>query len=125
MKNTIKSKLIGSLIAGSLTVFSMSAFAQETKTLKGEILDLSCYMSHGATGQGHKACAQGCLDKGLPAGILNKADGQVYLLVEDHKLSDAYKSALKYAAQEIEITGKIIKKNGVQSILVEKVKAEG
>src|SRR5690606_29190583 len=82
--------------------FSTAGFGQTSQTLKGEVLDLSCYMTSGATGKGHKACAQGCLDKGLPAGILNKADGKVYLLVEDHKKSDAYKSALKHAADNVE-----------------------
>src|SRR5699024_11503361 len=52
-----------------------------TQTITGEVLDMSCYMDHGAKGQGHKKCAQGCLDKGLPAGILAK-NGKVYLLVE-------------------------------------------
>ncbi len=94
-------------------------------TIQGEVLDMSCYMTKGAKGQGHKMCAQGCLDKGLPAGILSKADGQVYLLVEDHKKSDAYKKVLKHAADNITITGKVINKNGVQSLVVEKVELEG
>ncbi|MCO5240434.1 MAG: hypothetical protein M9904_10290 [Chitinophagaceae bacterium] len=118
-------KLSGFLLAGMLFSFSADSFAQSTKTIKGEVLDLSCYMTGGASGKGHKGCAQGCLDKGLPAGILNKADGKVYLLVEDHKKADAYKKAIQHAAENIEITGKVISKNGVQSLVVEEVKAEG
>lgn len=124
-RTSMKAKLLGFFMAGMLTIFSMTSFGQATQTLKGEVLDLSCYMSHGAMGKGHQTCAQGCLNKGLPAGILNKADGKVYLLVEDHKNSDAYKQAIKHAADNIEITGKVINKNGMQSILVESVKAEG
>ena len=122
---TQKSKLWGSMLTGGLVIFSMTAFGQTAKTVKGEILDMSCYMTHDAQGKGHKTCAQGCLDKGLPAGILSKDDGQVYLLVEDHKLSDAYKEAVKHAAENVEITGKVVKKNGVQSLIVEKVKVSG
>ncbi|MCZ2223355.1 MAG: hypothetical protein LC122_06965 [Chitinophagales bacterium] len=117
-----KSKLFSILLVGAFMFFASDTFAQASQTLKGEILDVSCYMTHEATGKGHKGCAQGCLNKGLPAGILNKADNQVYLLVEDHKKSDVYKEAIKHAAEIVEITGKIIKRNGMQSIVVESVK---
>ncbi|MBS1745899.1 MAG: hypothetical protein JST21_06995 [Bacteroidetes bacterium] len=126
MKATTSLKAVLScfFLTGAFTVLSQSGFAQN-KTLKGEILDLSCYMSSGAMGKGHQMCAQGCLDKGLPAGILNKSDGKVYLLVEDHKNEDAYKQAIKHAADNIEVSGKVIDKNGMQSIVVETVKVEG
>ncbi len=124
-KTSLKVNLSGFLMAGMMVVFSQTIYGQSTQTLKGEVLDLSCYMTGGSMGKGHKVCAQGCLDKGLPAGILNKADGKVYLLVEDHKNADAYKQAIKHAADNIEISGKVIDKNGMQSIVVESVKAEG
>lgn len=117
---TQRSKLFGLLLTGLLTIFSMSAYGQDSKTVKGEVLDLSCYMANGATGNGHKACAQGCLDKGLPAGILGE-DGQVYVLVEDHNKADAYKKVIQHAAEDVKITGTFVDKNGVQSLIVEKV----
>lgn len=116
-------KLIGSLLVAGLTVLSLSAFGQQkTATLKGEVLDMSCYMGHGAHGPGHKMCAQMCLNKGLPAGLMT-SNGQVYLLVEDHDKSDAYKEAIKHAAANVTITGKVSNKNGVQALVVENVKA--
>lgn len=121
--NSLKPKMLGFILAGALTVFSTTSFGQTSETLKGEVLDLSCYMTSGAMGKGHKSCAQGCLNKGLPAGLL--ANGKVYLLVEDHKNSAAYQQALKHAAENVAITGKVISKNGVQSVVVESVKTEG
>ncbi len=115
-------KIAGSLLVGGLTVMSMSAFGQSAKTLKGEVLDMSCYMGHGAKGKGHQQCAQMCLDKGLPAGLLT-SDGNVYLLVEDHDKAKAYEKAIKHAADNIQVTGKVINKNGVQALVVEEVKA--
>jgi len=117
-----RGKILGLIFTTGLFMFSFTAFAQTSTTLKGEVLDMSCYMSHGAKGPGHKQCAQSCLDKGLPAGILTQ-DGQVYLLVEDHSAADAYKDAIKHAAANVEITGKVVNKNGVQSVIVEKVKS--
>lgn len=116
-------KLIGSMLVAGLTVLSLSAFGQEkTTTLKGEVLDMSCYMGHGAHGPGHKMCAQMCLNKGLPAGLLT-SNGQVYLLVEDHNKENAYKDVIKHAAANVTITGRVADKNGVQALVVEDVKA--
>lgn len=114
-------KVIGSLLIAGLTVMSMSAFGQDAKTLKGEVLDMSCYMGHGAHGQKHKMCAKMCLKKGLPAGLLTSS-GDVYLLIEDHDKAKAYETAIQHAAENVQITGKVINKNGVQALVVEKVK---
>lgn len=119
-----KGKLFGLVLTMGLFMFSFNGFAQSNETIKGEVLDMSCYVTKGAKGQGHKKCAQACLDKGLPAGILSKS-GKVYLLVEDHNASDAYEKAIEHAAEDVEITGKIVDKNGVQALVVEKVKVEG
>lgn len=118
-----RGKFLGLIIASGLVMYSFTSFGQSA-TVKGEVVDMSCYMSHDAKGPGHKKCAQSCLDKGLPAGILTSS-GQVYLLVEDHSAADAYKDAIKQAAANVEITGKVVNKNGVQTLIVEKVKKEG
>lgn len=160
IKNSNRPKLLGILLIGALTAFTLTscnqggegqdantkveesqdaeaqtqnAEAQETETasnqlsgeqtITGEILDMSCYMTGDAKGKGHQSCAQGCLDKGLPAGIMSE-NGQVYLLLENHDLSDAYKEAMKHAAQNVTITGQVNTKNGVQSLTVEKINVE-
>ncbi len=123
MKHT-KTHYFGLLVMAFLFMFSSNAFAQSSETIKGEVLDLSCYVTQDATGQGHKKCAQACLDKGLPAGILSE-DGMVYLLVEDHNAADAYKEVISHAAEMVEVTGKVVDKNGVKSIVVEKVTVKG
>ena len=123
MKHT-KTPYFGLLLTAFLFIFSTNAFAQSSKTIKGEVLDMSCYVTQDATGQGHKKCAQACLDKGLPAGILGE-DGNVYLLVEDHNAADAYKEVIAHAAEQVEVTGKVVDKNGVKSLVVEKVTVKG
>ena len=42
----------------------------EPKTVTGEILDMKCYMTSGAHGEGHKDCAAMCIKGGAPMGIL-------------------------------------------------------
>ncbi|HEU4573372.1 MAG TPA: hypothetical protein VFS36_00100 [Chitinophagaceae bacterium] len=112
--------------AAALTVaFSMLALgshAQDTdKTLTGEVLDMACYMGHGAHGPGHMQCAKTCIKGGSPMGLLT-SDGKVYLLVENHDKTDAYSEAKKYAGEQITVTGTVAEKGGLPGIIVNEVK---
>gem|GEM_PF-6621982 len=35
----------------------------------GEVVDMACYLDHGATGEKHAECARECIESGLPVGI--------------------------------------------------------
>lgn len=120
----------GAVLAGTLWaeqghVHGKAAESKEVKaggaaTLTGEVLDLSCYLGHGATGLKHKSCAVKCLtDKHAAAGLLTK-DGTVYLLVEDHEHEDAYKALIQLAGEQAKVTGKKSEKGGLKALLVEK-----
>ena len=100
----------------ALATVSVFSFAGES--VKGEVLDLSCYLTHDAKGEKHRKCAKGCLEKGLPMGVLAE-NGKVYLLLENHDNADAYATAKKHAAEQVEVKGKIIDKGGLQAVVVE------
>jgi len=95
----------------------------EPKTVTGEILDMKCYMTSGAHGEGHKECAAMCIKGGAPMGILAD-DGKVYLLIEGKDDSSAFEEAKKHAGETVTITGTLSEKNGVQAIIVTAVKAK-
>ena len=57
-----KSILVG-LVSCLCLLWSVSGFAQDEQTVKGEVLDLSCYIKSGAKGAGHAACAKSCVKK--------------------------------------------------------------
>src|SRR5271154_3106622 len=48
-----------------------TASAPGEQTIRGELVDLACYLDHGAKGEHHKACATSCALKGLPIGLLD------------------------------------------------------
>ena len=96
-----------------------SAAAGETVTLKGELLDMACYMAHEGKGEKHKKCAKSCVLGGAPIGLLS-ADGAVYLLVGDHANEKPYKAAQQLAGEQAKITGTVQKRGGVQAIVVSK-----
>lgn len=95
--------------------------AGETVTLKGEILDMACYMAHEGMGEKHAKCAKTCLLGGAPAGILG-ADGSVTLLVEDHSAKKPYKALLELAGEKAEVTGKKYTRGGLTAVVVSAVK---
>lgn len=91
--------------------------AARVTTVRGEVVDLSCYLDHNARGRKHRKCAVACAKKGLPMGIL-AADGKLYLLIEDHGRADAYKRAVARAADTITVKGQVIEKGGIRAIKV-------
>lgn len=101
------------------TLFAQAKSGQEL-TVKGEVLDLSCYMKSGAKGAEHKGCATGCLKNGNPVGLLT-ADGKVYLLVEDHKNADPYTQIKTLPAEQVTVTGTFQERNGLPGIVLAKM----
>jgi hypothetical protein len=83
-------------------------------TLTGEIVDLSCYMGHGAMGPDHAKCAQSCITKGQPVGFLT-TDGMLYLVIgANHE--PANPKVAEFAGKKSTITGTVKESKGLKSI---------
>jgi len=95
----------------------------EAVTVKGEIVDLACYLPRGEKGRGpaHEECAQMCAQGGAPLGVLDDA-GHVLLLLEDHEKPAPYKDAKKLAGGHAEITGKKVDRGGLPGLVVSSAK---
>lgn len=96
-------------------------------TVKGELIDMSCYMAHEGKGKKHAPCAKMCVLKdGAALGILAE-DGAVYLLVDDHssaKKRKPYLQAKELVAEAATITGTVYERGGVRAIVVGGVSKE-
>ncbi len=92
-----------------------------TVTIKGEAVDLWCYMEGGDRGPAKKECATACAKAGNPIGIVN-AKGQVYLAagLEDHQ--PAKDLLIEKMNEPVTVTGTLVKKGGAQMIFVKSVK---
>lgn len=87
--------------------------ADETQTLQGEVVDLMCYLSNGAKGEKHAACAEKCIKSGGPVGLLTK-DDHLYLIIGNHKPLNA--DLASHAGKTISIKGKVVERNGMKMI---------
>jgi len=108
-------------LAASAVVWSASPVVAETVT--GEVVDLACYLPHPEMGKGagHRKCADTCIKKGLPVGLLTE-DKQVYLLLEDHENPKPYAQVKEKAAEKVTVEGEKVAQGGLQGIVVEALK---
>ncbi len=112
----------------SLVAVNVWAAAQTSKaaakatTVKGEIVDMGCYLAHGARGPDHQSCATKCISNGMPFGLLT-ATGKLYLLTMNHDNPDPFNQCKGMAAKTVEVTGTLAQRSGFTAIDVSGVKA--
>ena len=90
-------------------------------TVRGEVLDMSCYIAHEAKGPDHAPCAKKCVKGGQPMGLLAE-DGTVYLLYASHGDGSAFEKTKEHAGQNVEITGVTATQAGIKGLEVHGVK---
>jgi hypothetical protein len=95
----------------------------EIKTVIGEIVDYSCYLSLGKHGTKHRDCGQKCLKNGQPIGLLAK-DGTLYLLMEEEHDprrdggTTFRETAIENMAYVMEVTGTFSEVDGQRALYV-------
>ncbi len=114
----VKTSIVTLALGASLALPVLLLGAEEkaadaTQTIKGEVVDLMCYLDHGAKGDKHKGCAKKCIESGGPVGLLT-ADDQLYLIIGDH--APINKELADKAAQTVTLKGKVVERNGMKMI---------
>jgi hypothetical protein len=114
-------KILAVAAAAALVAASASLFA-ESKTVKGEIVDVACNTKKapGGHGDSHKGCATACAKKGAAMGIL--AEDAVYEIAGDYA-ADNNAKLLEFVATQVEATGEVSEKDGKKIITVSSMKA--
>lgn len=92
------------------------------KTVTGEVVDLGCYLGHGARGAKHISCATKCIDQGMPMGLLT-SNGTLYLLTLNHDDADPYNRLKAMAGKTVSVSGTVMTRSGMKAIDVTAVKA--
>lgn len=95
--------------------------AGEKVTLTGQVIDVSCYTLLGASGPGHRECAQTCADKGIALGIL--VDDTIYIPLGSGMANPMNPKLREHAERRVTVTGTHRFANGVHTIEVESVAA--
>jgi hypothetical protein len=110
------------LAGGPATVAAADELkAGQVATLKGELLDMACYLGSGKTGPGHRKCAAMCAKAGQPMGLLT-TDGKVLLIVASHEDDKPYQKAKDLCGAVVEVKGKVMESKGIWAIELHDVK---
>jgi hypothetical protein len=94
------------IVAILLTNGLVAVRAQESLTMRGEIVEVSCYSKLGvekSTGATHVACAKDCVSKGQPLAILTDGDGLIKITGD--YAANKYAKLATYIGRQVEVTG--------------------
>src|SRR3982751_6479499 len=107
MRNTILAITMGTVLIG--TTLLRAQPKGERITVKGEVVDLWCYLEGGDRGPAKKQCATACAKSGNPIGILDTA-GNLYVAagLKDHQ--PAQTMLLNRMSDDVTATGTVVKK---------------
>ena len=114
-------KLFAAVTAAAFVVaLGAPAFAKEA-TIKGEVVDQTCYMKDQAkTGEAHKDCAATCAKKGAPMAILTE-DGKLYQITGG-LAADNNAKLVAHVSHTVEVTGDVSEKDGKMMIAADSLK---
>jgi hypothetical protein len=122
LKRILATTAVLALFALPLAAQGHAATAGNEMTITGQVVDLNCNTTNGASGAGHKACAQACAKAGVPLGIL-ASDGTIYLPVSS-KPGDPQNSKLEqYAEAKVKVSGMHRLVSGLHTIEIKTVAA--
>lgn len=94
--------------------------AGTSRTVVGELVDLSCYTGYGYTSGSHALCARVCALKGAPVG-LRLDDGTVFQVVPAQAGMPLEDDVLDAVATKIRATGNVNDRGGLKTISITKV----
>jgi hypothetical protein len=121
LKRILATTAVLALCALPLAAQGHAAMAGNEVTITGQVIDLNCNTTNGASGPGHKACAGACAKAGVPLGILS--DGTIYLPVSS-KPGDPQNSKLEqYVEGKVKVTGMHRMVSGLHTIEIKTISA--
>src|SRR4026208_2539887 len=113
-------KVLASLAAVALVAALGASLRAESKTVKGEVIDVKCQTKKAENvGASHADCALSCAKRGGTMGIMTADGGST--LTGEHTARNNTK-LLDFVAKNVEATGEVGEKDGVKTINVASLK---
>jgi len=127
MKRALGPALVALLVAAAL-VFGARSLRGEEKaappiTVKGTVVDMHCYVTHGLHDASHTGCSNACIARGVPAGFLAE-DGTLHVLFEEKPFSVKDRVAGMADVPAV-LTGTPVVRSGIKGIQVTSIRKVG
>jgi hypothetical protein len=122
-------KVFAGVAAAAVAITFSAPLVAKTETVKGQIVDVSCYTMDKANNKGkdHKMpkgdtadCATACAKAGRPMALLTE-DGKVYTITGG-LAADKNAKIVPHVAHTVEITGDVEEKDGKMTIDADNLK---
>src|SRR3989449_118001 len=104
MKRILATTAVLACCALPLAAQAHEKMAGDEMTITAQVVDLNCNTTNGASGAGHKACAQACAKAGVPLGLLS-SDGTMYLPVSSKPGDPQNSKLIPFAESKVKVTG--------------------
>ena len=91
--------------------------------IRGEVVDLDCYLRDGSRGAGHRGCATACVAHGGSLAILEDDGGRLYPLAGDKVASDPDKPVRELIARHVRVRGRLWERNRGRILVIDEVEA--
>lgn len=115
------------IAAAAAAVFAvLPAYAQgQAKTVKGEIVALSCYMSSPQGVKPDPNCTRSAISAGEPSGIVEDSTGELYVIVSPGNDQNEARTLVSYAGKTVEVSGSVQERQGLRTIAAGTVREAG
>lgn len=112
-------------LAGGLSVSTARAAEHasgKSRTIRGEVVDVACWVGSGARGEKHKSCAEACAKGGGAVGILQDKTNKLFVAVAPKPGGDPKEKLTEHIAHRVEVKGTVSQRGGVATLAVASVK---
>jgi hypothetical protein len=129
MKRVAAVLVLVALVAAAVHVYAQPGPKRST-VIRGEVLDMGCFVSRSLRGALHKECGSRCVQAGIPMGIIT-ADSVVYWLTQNHDRAmtpqqfqppDPYNQLRGWISSQAEVTGFLWEQKGMRMMEVKMAK---
>jgi hypothetical protein len=122
----MRQRILASMAVFVLLALPLAAQAPhptgDEATITGQVIDLNCHTTMGASGPAHKQCAQACAKAGVALAILS-SDGTVYVPVSSKPGDPQNSKLMEFAEGKVRVTGTHRFANGLHTIEIKTVTA--
>ena len=110
--------IVTALLAGS-RLFGAEEKPAAQVMLRGTVVDMHCYVTHGLRDAKHTACSNACIARGVPAGFLAD-DGKLYVLFGEKPFS-VKETVAGLADVPAILKGTPVERSGIRGIQIQSI----
>ena len=116
-----RSHYVSIFVIVAAIAMALPTMATQKVTVTGEVIDSVCFIKMGASGEGHRECAQMCADNGVPLALLEAETEQLIWLASSASMQSPNDDLRAHASHTVRITGEYAERGGVKILVIDEI----